>query len=60
MGLRACFDTVFNYFNFQILHFTIVKNIKLKDSQQLNFNITGTWHLAFALNSKTVEISEFN
>ena len=29
MGLRACFDTVFNYFNIQILHFTMVKNIKL-------------------------------
>ena len=38
MGLWACFDTVFNYFNFQILHFTMVKDIKLKGSQQLNIS----------------------
>ena len=39
MCLWACFDTVFNYFNIQILHFTMVKNIKLKGSQQLNMSI---------------------
>ena len=38
MGLWACFDTVFNYFNIQILHFTMVKNIKLKGSQQLDIS----------------------